>query len=388
MNVLFTINNLSPASGGPSRSVPALCKSLSGFGISPTLLGLEFGGSSGNVAPEASFHQERVPCRRPLWRYLSWTPEFRARVVQTVETLAPQIIHDTGLWSLTNWTVSNLGSQFQLPMVVSPRGTLEPWALKYRAYKKVVAWNVYQKRNLSRAMVLHATAESEAESFRRLKLKNPIAVIPNGVHIPALPLTRCRGATKTVLFLSRIHPKKGLADLVQAWAVVRPKGWAVIVAGDDNNAHGHEIKRLLQHHRCASDFQWVGQVEDSSKEALYSNADLFVLPSHSENFGMVVAEALSYGIPVITTKGTPWAHIEQHRCGWWTDLGPVALAEAIRYAVNMSDTERAEMGLRGRELVQKEFSWLTAAKNMASVYNWILGKGDKPDCVFLSNEGG
>jgi len=125
----------------------------------------------------------------------------------------------------------------------------------------------------------------------------------------------------------------------------------------------------------------VGSVEGEAKANLYRCADLFILPTFTENFGVVVAEALSYGVPVITTKGAPWEGLITHGCGWWIDIGAEPLAAAIREAVAISDEERYAMGKRGRLFVEENFGWSDIAEKMLFVYQWILKEGSKPECV-------
>jgi glycosyltransferase involved in cell wall biosynthesis len=126
----------------------------------------------------------------------------------------------------------------------------------------------------------------------------------------------------------------------------------------------------------------VGSVDDEEKWALYRSADLFVLPTLSENFGIVIAEALAAGVPVITTKAAPWQELETHRCGWWIDTGTAPLIEALRHAMSLSEDERRAMGARGRALVETNYSWDQIAGRMIAVYEWLLGRRSRPDCVY------
>jgi glycosyltransferase involved in cell wall biosynthesis len=236
---------------------------------------------------------------------------------------------------------------------------------------------------LKRAGVLRATSEKEAEEFRALKLRQPIAIVPNGVEMPEgfrERRTQDRGQ-KTLLFLSRLHPMKGLKDLVTAWARIRPNGWRVVIAGPSENNHQQEMESLADSLGVRRDFEFIGSVDDDQKWKLLSQTDLFVLPSYSESFGTAIAEALAAGVPVITTRATPWREIETYQCGWWVDVGADSIAEALSSAISCSREELRAKGLRGRELVVNNYSWDSAAKKLLPVFEWTLGRADKPACI-------
>ena len=213
-----------------------------------------------------------------------------------------------------------------------------------------------------------------------------MAVIPNGIDLTAaggLKVDRPRTAgERTVLFLSRVHQVNGLTNLVQAWAQVQPAGWRLQIAGPDEGGHLAEVLRAAQAVGVAGSIDYLGEVDGARKNKVYHNADLFVLPTFSENFGVVVAEALSHGLPVITTRGAPWADLETHGCGWWVDIGVEPLAAALRQAMALNDDERQAMGERGRAYVQR-YNWADIARQMADVYRWVLGQGARPSCVGL-----
>jgi glycosyltransferase involved in cell wall biosynthesis len=269
---------------------------------------------------------------------------------------------------------------------------LDRWALDYHGWKKRVAWWVYQRRDLATARVLHATADSEADGFRSLGWRQPIAVIPNGLDLPEACRSRdeigshvSRGGAgdRTVLFLSRLNPKKGLLTLVQAWCALRPEGWRVVVAGGDEAGELARAEAWLLSHGLRERFEFLGEVPDREKWDLYRHADLFVLPSASENFGLVIAEALGCGVPVITTRATPWRELVSHECGWWIEPGVESLVGALRRAVALKDAERYAMGERGRRLVKSRYTWTQAAEQMRTVYEWVAGFGERPSCVSL-----
>lgn len=185
---------------------------------------------------------------------------------------------------------------------------------------------------------------------------------------------------RVALFLSRVHPKKGLLELVRAWAQAAPQGWRLRIAGPDEGGHWAEVARELERLGLGAAVEYLGPVVGEAKAVLYRQADLFVLPTFSENFGLVVAEALTYGVPVITTRGAPWADLETYGCGWWIDTGVAPLVAALRQALALSDAERQAMGARGRDYVQR-YDWDRIAAETLALYRWVLGQGGRPACV-------
>jgi glycosyltransferase involved in cell wall biosynthesis len=172
-----------------------------------------------------------------------------------------------------------------------------------------------------------------------------------------------------------------LLNLVEAWAAVKPESWQVVIAGQDENGHQAEVEAAIRERQLQRDFSFVGPIDGPAKWDLYRSADLFVLPSHTENFGLAVAEALACGLPVITTRGTPWEDLATHHCGWWIELGAEPFAQALREATTLMDAERQEMGRLGHKLVADNYTWPAAARKMLAVYRWMLGHGERPECV-------
>jgi glycosyltransferase involved in cell wall biosynthesis len=264
---------------------------------------------------------------------------------------------------------------------------LEPWALQQSRPKKRLACFLYQTSCLKGAACLRATSSLEARGIRQAGFTNPIALIPNAVEAPGDLTARAERdgeRPRRALFLSRLHPKKGLLDLVEAWNRVRPQGWELVIAGPDEVGHLAEVELRVRVCGLADRISFPGEIWGHAKTKLYLQSDLFVLPSFSENFGLVVAEALGSGVPVITTRATPWAELEEWGCGWWIEPGVEALARALRTAVSLPQRTLREMGLRGRELIKTKYAWGTSARKMVEVYEWVLGRKEKPDCVLES----
>ena len=180
--------------------------------------------------------------------------------------------------------------------------------------------------------------------------------------------------------MSRINPTKGLLNLAFAWKQVTMefRDWCLVIAGPDEMGHISEVQAALG---GTERVHFLGALTGDERLAAYAAAELFVLPTLSESFGLVVAEALAAGVPVITTKGAPWQELEEHGCGWWIDIGSEPLEAALRRALLRTSDELAVMGIRGRNLVVRKYSWSTIGREMISVYKWILGQGECPPCV-------
>jgi glycosyltransferase involved in cell wall biosynthesis len=169
--------------------------------------------------------------------------------------------------------------------------------------------------------------------------------------------------------------------LLDAWKKLAPVGWRLVIAGNDDSNHLPVLERKIAELELSGQVELVGPLFGDAKEQAYLNGDLFVLPSYSENFGIVVTEALGYQMPVLTTTGCPWKELATERCGWWVEPTPAGIEQGLKAALATSDQERLEMGVRGRELVKQKYLWPAIAEDMSDFYQWLLGKGDQPDFV-------
>lgn len=378
MSIVHTVNSLRADHGGPSRSVTALCSHLAGAGEVVDLVAYRSReGEPPPVLPADPRVRVRLAEPEPAWRGLLARGSTFARAVEAGDA---EVIHDHGLWMPSNQAAARAARRLGMPLVVSTRGMLTRWALRQSPWKKRGAWALYQGRTLRTAALLHATAEAEVEDIRRAGLLQPVMVLPNGVDIPDGERPLPDGRIRRALFLSRIHPGKGLLNLAEAWAQVRPGGWELVLAGPDEGGHRAEVEARARA-LGLNDIQWAGEVDDAAKWDLFRSADLFVLPTFSENFGIVVAEALAAGVPAITTTGAPWRELDERRCGWWTEVGVAPLAAALREATSLNDATRAAMGERGRALVEERYSWSYVAGQMRATYGWLRGRNERPGCV-------
>jgi glycosyltransferase involved in cell wall biosynthesis len=250
---------------------------------------------------------------------------------------------------------------------------LEPWAMNHKRLKKRIAWSLYQRRDLKQARCHHTTADTEARNVQRLGLGVPVRVIPNGVDVPAIN-RQATGAERgngrrTALFLGRIYPVKGLPMLVKAWSKVRPDGWVLQIAGPDEAGHREQVEALVAEAGLTSVISFTGPVEDHAKRDVLLGADLFVMPSYSESFGMAIAEALGHGVPVLTTTGVPWPMLPHRSCGWRVEPTVEGIAEGLRQATFLSSEALQTMGSNGRDFVASEFGWDKVARQFLQMYD-------------------
>ena len=356
MKVLHVTTGLSPHSGGPTRSVKGLCRALSKAGVDVTLLVL--GG-------DCSFEN---PCGVKIVSGVSLS-EFEVGLKMF------DLVHLHGLWELGLHRVVNSARRSGVPYVFSPRGMLDPWALSVKKWKKWLGLILYQRRDLLHAAAFHATATAEAEHIHKVGFDQECILAPNAVERPAfMPERNANARTKTALFLSRLHPGKGLLTLAEAWALVHPTGWRMKVVGPDSYGHKKEIVARLARLEIGDEWEFVDALDDVNKWTAYRSADLLIHPSVSENFGITIAEGLAAGLPVIATKGTPWQELEARKCGWWIDVGVEPLAAALKEAVFLPDFIRRRMGERGRRLVEEKYTWDVVANLMVGGYEKILGR--------------
>ena len=381
LRVVQTVGSLASDFGGPSRSVTLLSDALARAGVEVEIVTVSSAGDQ--IRPL----EPNVRVREAPSPGLSGLAGRQTPLGTEVEAAAqgPSVVHDHGVWLPANRVAALTARAAGRPLVLSPKGMLSEWALGAKRVKKAVAWRLYQRRTIEAADVFQATAHAEAEDVRRLGFQQPIAVIPHGVHVPSGDegegSDQQSASTRTALFLSRIHPKKGLPDLIAAWADVQPEGWRLVIAGPDEGGHRAEVERQVQAAGLGGVVSFAGPVADEEKWDAYRAADLFVLPTHSENFGIVVAEALAAGLPVLTTRGAPWEALVTHRCGWWVETGAGPIAQALRDATATPPETLRAMGARGRAYVEAHLSWDRAAAEHLALYRWLLGTGPRPDFV-------
>lgn len=380
--VVHVVAGLDPRHGGPSYSVPRLCQALAGSGTQVDLLSVAEPGT-----PPGSECSREFPLQRFRWDWANVPIARDLRVSKGLLTALKHkaekadLIHNHGLWLLPNVYAGNVSQLVAKPLIVTPRGMLAKSALRFSALRKAAFWAALQRPAFARAACFHATSDMEYGDIRDFGIDTPVAVIPNGVDVPATvqPAKRRR----ELLFIGRLHPKKGLPAILRAWAMLgtEARDWSLRIVGPDESGHGKLLRELAGQLRVSNSVNFQPAAFGEAKTRLYAEASVTVLPSLNENFGITVAESLAAGCPALASTGTPWAGLLEHRCGWWVDNDPVALHAALREIIATPIQELEAMGVRGRAWVERDFSWSAIAAQMELVYGWLRGLNDRPKTV-------
>jgi len=400
MRVLHVITGLWKDTGGPSEVIPAICTAMVEAGVDVTLATLA--GDSAESVEDAAAHGVRVLKFAPSIRHTIWySRELHRQIGPLVSE--HDVVHIHGIWQFPDWAAAAAARRAGVPYVITPHGSLQPARLRKSSLKKRLSAILADRAMLNQAGCLHATAPSEADAFRLYGYRGPIAMIPNGIT-PAGRIEPGRAAMldaafrrdfpetqgrRLLLFLSRIEPIKGVTTLARAWAECARQfpDWHLVVVGPDERSHLQEVLAILRDGGVLDRTTITGPLYGDRKTAAYLASELFVLPTISENFGLVIGEALLHRLPVITTTGAPWPGIVEHRCGWWIEPSQNALVDALHEALPLPRMELAARGDRGAAWISRDFTWESESRLLLQTYEWMLGRqSHRPDFVAFDGE--
>jgi glycosyltransferase involved in cell wall biosynthesis len=321
---------------------------------------------------------------------LSWSPKLKPILER--EIAGADVVHNHSVWMLPTSYACRIAEKLDKPVVFTAHGTLEPWALSHSGRKKrLVGW-AFQDRDLHRATCIHVNSRAEVEGIRTYGLKQPIAIIPNGVDAMLLgPLPGREkferafpqvAGKRIVLFMGRLHKKKGLELLLRAWPRLVPQfnDWVLVVAGPDN---GFETtaRQIIRELDLASSVILTGNLQGQSKREALGAADVFVLPSFSEGFSMAVLEAMAARLPVLITPGCNFPEAVEVKAAVCVLPTITAIEEGLCNLLGLSSQARASIGKRGHQLVASKYSWNHAARQTYELYRWLIESGPRPSFV-------
>ncbi len=325
-------------------------------------------------------------CRVTGPRSFGYAPE----LITAMQGAGLDLLHVHGLWTYPAMASLIWAHAESKPYLTSIHGMLDSWAINNSRWKKLLAGWFYQKRHLHNASCLQALTHAEADSIRALGYRNPICLIPLGIHIPeAKNSTHEQARSQNVLlYLGRLHPKKGLDNLIHAWQVVRSKKqfgaetWVLRIAGWGEGAYEMALRSLSRQLNVEDSVEFVGSKFGAEKESTYRQAKGFILPSFSEGLPMVVLEAWAHRLPVLMTPQCNLSAGFQRGAAIEISSDVEGIVAGLKSFMSRSDVERDRMGEAGVQLVQASFAWPSVAEKMYSVYRWILKKDRIPDCVY------
>ncbi|MEM6883570.1 MAG: glycosyltransferase [Verrucomicrobiota bacterium] len=378
MRVHHIIASINLEIGGPAVSTTQLNRHLQTNGIQSEIHSIDYTRHGPLADPQAG------PFVEAGWfteRSRGWNTSFQAQTRQAIQS-SPGIIHNHGCWMAPNLLARKLAHSLHLPFLISPRGMLEPWSMDFHSYKKKLAWKLYEQSNLSAANAFHATSDAEVESIRQLGFRQPIYRIPNGVNVSPAPAKRPESLQQIIspffLFLSRIHPKKGIDLLLRSWDSIKKDfpEWKLVIAGPDLDKYRETLDAQFPSN---DQIIWTGAVSGETKDWLLHHAAFLSLPTHSENFGIVIAEALAHQTPVLTTDQTPWTAIVDRDCGWVIAPEQAALTSTLKQALTTPSEQLKKMGQQGSDWMKAEFTWDTIADRMRQAYQHLSESGPAPD---------
>jgi glycosyltransferase involved in cell wall biosynthesis len=388
MNVLHVTPTFWPATywGGPIVSTLGLCNALAALPeIELRVLTTDAAGpSTGQRITAAGF-----PTRHPAGYDVYYTRRLIGRNVapglwMRLWSLVrwADVVHLTGVYSFSTIPTLLLCRILGKPVVWSVRGGLQRWKDSKRRFAKAV-WEQVCWLLAPASLALHVTSPEEAQAARARAPHVRSVVISNGVMIPMDTAQPAPGDTFQLVYVGRLHPIKAIENLLEACRMLNRisfRSWSLTVAGTGDLKYEDSLKRLVAALALGEQVRFIGEVTGDAKAQLFDRADVLILPSHSENFGMAVAEALAHGVPVIAGRGTPWKELEEKRCGLWTDNHPEQLADAI---VRMRQMPVRAMGQRGRAWMQRDYSWASKSREMAALYEHLVGRAERPTGVGL-----
>lgn len=392
MKTLHIIENIDNSYGGPAKSVPFLIKYLNKIDVKNKIISISLKKDEINDICIKS-NIEIISSNYNGPKFLKFSQGFCKTV--TDEITDETILHTQSLWNYPPYCAFKLSQKQKLPLIMSIRGNLYDWNLNKSKWKKDLALNLFQMKMFKEASCLHATEENEVKAIRNLGIKTPVALISNGIEVDEFEtLSSKEQAAKSldldidkmyILFMSRIDSKKGLEYLVKSFIKLEKKypKWNLLIAGPIyDKKYFDRINSNIDNNNIRDKVHYFGMVSGQERLNLFAVSDLFILPAHTENFGMVIGEAMAAKLPVITTTGTPWKVLNDQNAGWWVDLNDENIFIALKEAMQKNSHELKEMGERGYKIIKKDFTWEEVANKMKQVYSWILGKSEKPDFVF------
>lgn len=362
--------------GGPALSTYLTIKGLEKNNIDVALLMAPLKSKGQLLAKDISIYYTNPT----LIKRFGYIPHIN-RVLQKCDA---DIFHIQGLWLYLGHAVAKYSRKIGKPYIITLRGMLYPQALQSSSLLKKISLTLYQRYDLQHAACIQATCEEEMKFYRALGFTNPVAVIPNPIEITNI-INRNISKKKNfqIGYLGRIHPRKHVERLIYAMDTLRNKlqNTELVIIGSGDNVYETFLKKEVKRLNL-NNIIFTGFLTGDEKDKAITNLSLLVVPSDFENFGNIVTEALIRGVPVIASKGMPWQELETYQCGWWINNDQESINKTILKAYNLGEEVRVKMGMQGKLLIKEKYSVDVIGEKMMKLYEWVLGKTDKPYFVY------
>ena len=357
IKIFHVINNLNDEEGGLYDIVKNLCNFLQNFE---------------NIVITSKIKNKKI-----LENFTSKVILFDKIInIKQIFLLKPNLLHVHGIWSFLNTIICFYGIFKKIPLIISPQGMLEPWSLNQKPLKKKIFLWLFWNNIFNRANLIVFSSRNEYKNFLKLKIKKKFnyKIIPNGFYLrsPSKKYKVYKKSKRNLLFLSRIHPKKGVSELIKVFQELKFKDWNLLIVGSGEKKYVRKLK-IQAKSNLNKNILFYGFKSDQEKNDIYKKSDIFVLPSYSENFGIVVPEALSFGLPVITTTDTPWSVLKNKNCGWLINMNEKNLKSCLNSALRSSNSKLNIMSKNAKKLSMK-FHWSKISKDLNKSYSKIFNQ--------------
>lgn len=376
MKVLHTIPYFNKASGGPVTCTYNLVKGLNICNQQTYII--TFQPEENDVLAKDKFIKYLPDDRfTPLW----FSKELQRYLKKNGGEY--DIIHVNTIWTWASHIPIRFAKHYNKPLIISPHGMLYPQALKVSAWKKKLILPLFLKNDLKNANCIHATSEEEAAHIRSFGIDVPIAVIPNCICLDEFPKQRLTpNSIRKFGFVGRLNPIKNIDLLMNAWNSLGEysENAELVIIGDGEQTYADYLK-IISKKNNLKNISFRGFLSGPELRNEINSLDYLILPSKSENFGMVVAEALASGVPAITSTGTPWSILNEINAGWWVNPNLNELADVITRAIDLNESERLQMGRRGYSFIKNTYGSSDIAQKMSLVYDWLINGNHCPEFV-------
>ena len=371
MKIYHFVQTISQNSGGLGNSIYNLTSELNDLGVENSIINGE--------ETSKEFNLRNIPNKKVKLIKISANFDIKnlkyliGWFYKDFLKYPPDFIHLHGLWMPITIIGFIFAKILKIPYVLSPHGMLMPYALKQGSYKKKLALKLYQSKIIKDSSIIFAASHYEFKSIKTINPRANIKVIPHGIKLPNIKVSKSNRVSKNALFLGRLNPSKGIKELIKIWDELDLKNWCLNIAGIiENNEYYEKLLVLSEEKIKTNQIKFIGPVYGLKKENILSTSDLFISLTKSENFGIAILEAMSYKIPVLTTTDSPWKLIKKESIGWWIPNNKKSIKKALIEATSLSENSLKNKGEKSFLLAKNLFSWSKLALKYIEEYKAIL----------------